>query len=198
MAQDPQKMVTGAALDIWERFARPSSSPPSAERDSLEVVRRNAARLLRMIDDLLDLARLEAGGLRLRVTQLDVESLAERMTENVAPAARSNGLDVTFAATGASAEMFGDPHRIEIILTNLIGNAMKFTPAGGRIDVRVFHNQAGSSIEVSDTGPGISKEEQSRIFERFHQTEASERRRHGGVGIGLALARSSRSCTGVR
>jgi len=160
-----------------------------AEHDALEVVRRNAARLLRMIDDLLDLARLEGGGLRLRVMQVDVRELAETVTENAAPAARAKGINLSFSSEGAAPEMFGDPHRIEIILTNLIGNAMKFTPNGGRIDVKVFHNSAGTSVEVFDTGPGISREEQERIFERFHQIEGSERRRQGGAGIGLALAR---------
>jgi signal transduction histidine kinase len=162
---------------------------PSAERNALKVVRRNAKRLLRMIDDLLDLARLEAGGLRLRVMQLDVARLAERVAENTAPTARAKGVDLTFSVEGTPPVMFGDPHRIEIILTNLVGNAMKFTPAEGRIDVRAIHNPAGTSIEVTDTGAGIPREEQQRIFDRFHQTETSERRRAGGVGIGLALAR---------
>ncbi len=162
---------------------------PSAERDALKVVRRNAERLLRMIDDLLDLARLEAGGLRLKVMQVDVGELAKRVAENARPAARAKEIELTYSVEGEPPEMFGDPHRLEIILTNLVGNAMKFTPGGGRIDVRVFYNQAGASVEVSDTGPGIPKEQQQRIFERFHQTETSERRRAGGVGIGLALAR---------
>jgi len=162
---------------------------PSAERDALKVVRRNATRLLRMIDDLLDLARLEAGGLRLRVMQLDIVALAERTTENAGPAASAKGIELQFCVEGDAPEMFGDPHRLEIILTNLIGNALKFTPAGGRIDVRVFHNPAGTSIEVTDTGPGIRRSEREQIFERFHQTETSERRQQGGVGIGLSLAR---------
>ncbi len=162
---------------------------PSAERDALKVVRRNAERLLRMIDDLLDLARLEAGGLRLKVMQVDVGDLAKRVAENARPAARAKGIELAYSVEGEPPEMFGDPHRLEIILTNLVGNAMKFTPGDGRIDVRVFYNQAGASVEVSDTGPGIPKEQQQRIFERFHQTETSERRRAGGVGIGLALAR---------
>jgi signal transduction histidine kinase len=162
---------------------------PSAERDALKVVRRNATRLLRMIDDLLDLARLEAGGLRLRVMRFDPCELAQRVAENATPAAQAKHIDLTFDASCAPAERYGDPHRIEIILTNLIGNAMKFTPSGGRIEVCVFHNPAGTSIEVTDTGPGIAREEQQRIFERFHQTETSERRQQGGVGIGLALAR---------
>jgi signal transduction histidine kinase len=162
---------------------------PSAERNALIVVRRNAKRLLRMIDDLLDLARLEAGGLRLRVMRLDVAGLAERVAENAAPTARVKGIDLRFSNEGTAPTMFGDPHRIEIILTNLVGNAMKFTPAEGRIDVRAIHNPAGTSVEVTDTGAGIPREEQQKIFDRFHQTETSERRRAGGVGIGLALAR---------
>ena len=161
----------------------------SAELEALNVVRRNANRLLRMIDDLLDLAKLEAGGLRLRVTQLDVDELAQRLSGNAAPAARVKGVQLVCSTAGRSPKMYGDPHRIEIVLTNLIGNAMKFTPAGGRIEVRVVHESNGTRIEVADTGPGIPPEDQQRIFDRFHQTETSERRRQGGVGIGLALAR---------
>lgn len=161
-----------------------------APRDALRVVRKNARRLLRMIDDLLDLAKLEAGGLRLRVTQLDVGSLALGVFESFQPAAKANGIKLYFDAAGEPLEaIYGDPHRIEIILTNLVGNAMKFTPRAGSIGIRVEWTSAGVAIRVSDTGPGISEREQERIFVRFHQTEGSARRRQGGVGIGLALAR---------
>ncbi len=162
---------------------------PSAERDALKVVRRNATRLLRMIDDLLDLARLEAGGMRLRVTQIEVEQIAQRVVGNAMPTATSNGVELAFYSEGEPPSMFGDPHRLEIILTNLIGNALKFTPAGGRIEVGVVHAPSGTCVEVKDSGPGIAPEDQERIFERFHQIEGSERRRRGGAGIGLALAR---------
>lgn len=179
----PLTLILSPVDELLDKLA------PSAERDALKVVRRNATRLLRMIDDLLDLARLEAGGLRLRIMQFDPCELARRVAENAMPAAKAKRIDLVFGANCTPAARYGDPHRIEIILTNLIGNAMKFTPSGGRIEVAVFHNAAGTSIEVSDTGPGISRDEQERIFERFHQTETSERRRQGGVGIGLALAR---------
>ena len=116
---------------------------PSAERDALKVVRRNATRLLRMIDDLLDLARLKPGGLRLRVMQVDIERLASA-SQRMRSRREGEGHRVWFSSEGAPTEMYGDPHRIEIILTNLIGNAMKFTPSGGRIQVSVFHNPAGT------------------------------------------------------
>ncbi|MEM8608688.1 MAG: ATP-binding protein [Myxococcota bacterium] len=158
-------------------------------RSSLKVIRRNAVRLLRMIDDLLDLARLEGGALRLRVSSFDIADLASRVVGNIEPSARAKGVELTFSVTGPQTEVFGDPHRIEIVLTNLVGNALKFTPAGGQIAVDVVYNSAGTSVEVRDTGPGISRKDQALIFERFHQVESSERRRHGGVGIGLSLAR---------
>ncbi len=120
-----------------------STYGPGVERNSLEVVRRNASRLLQMIDDLLDLARLEAGGLRLKVRQIDLHTLAERVSENARPAAKAKGLKLGFRVSGDPIEIFGDPHRIEIILTNLIGNAMKFTPPGGGSRSSVFHKMRG-------------------------------------------------------
>lgn len=161
---------------------------PGADRDALKVVRRNASRLLRMIDDLLDLAKLEGGGLRLRVTRVDLKELVEQVVGSAHPAATAKQIELSFSSFGEPVETFGDAHRLEIILTNLLGNAMKFTPGGGRIDVRLRHAPNGTFVEVADTGPGISREEQARIFKRFHQVERSERRQQGGVGIGLALA----------
>ena len=159
------------------------------ERDTLKIVKRNAARLLRMIEDLLDLARLEGGGMRLRVSDMDLGDLAKRVSDNIRPTCDAKGIDLSFAVVGDSENIFGDAHRVEIILTNLLGNAVKFTPKDGRISVQVFIDDKGGRIEVADTGPGIAAELLSKIFERFYQVQSSERRKHGGAGIGLALAK---------
>ncbi|MGB5375886.1 MAG: ATP-binding protein [Polyangiales bacterium] len=166
-----------------------ASVPPGAGREAMKIVRRNAQRLLRMIDDLLDLAKLEAGGLRLVVTELDVGGLVKSVTENVLPTTRAKGIALDLSTEGTPPEMFGDPHRVEIIITNLLGNAIKFTSARGNIAVSVIYSQAGTSIQVTDTGRGIPREQQDKIFNRFHQADSSERRLAGGVGIGLSLAR---------
>ncbi len=161
----------------------------NAESQSLTIIRRNAQRLLRLIDDLLDLARLDVGGLRLVVTEVDVADLARRVVEGARPAASARGISLDFEGCPSTENIFGDPHRLEIVLTNLVGNALKFVPDGGRIRVAVQQTDDSASVEVTDNGPGIPLAMQKRIFERFYQVEGSERRRHGGAGIGLALAR---------
>ena len=156
---------------------------------SLAVIHRNAQRLLRLIDDLLDLARLDVGGLRLTITEVDLSELARRVVDGVRPAADARGVDIRLQAPETTEDLFGDPHRLEIVLTNLVGNAFKFVPDGGHIQIGVEQLDNAVSIEVRDDGPGIPPAMQERIFERFYQIEGSERRRHGGAGIGLALAR---------
>ena len=158
-------------------------------RPALLVIRRNAHRLLRLIDDLLDLARLDVGGLRLHVAELDLNELATRVVEVSRPAAEARGMSLSLQVEPGELSLFGDPHRLEIVLTNLLGNALKFTPDGGRVAVRVLREQATCRVEVEDTGPGIPESELDRIFDRFYQVEGSERRRQGGAGIGLSLAR---------
>jgi signal transduction histidine kinase len=158
-------------------------------REALLVIRRNAYRLLRMIDDLLDLARLDVGGLRLHVAELDLLELANRVAEAARPAAEVRQIALSVDAEEDELPGFGDPHRLEIVLTNLVGNALKFSPDGSRISVRVWGDATRIGVDVADNGPGIAESELERIFDRFYQIEGSERRRHGGAGIGLALAR---------
>lgn len=156
----------------------------------LMMVRRNAGRLLRLIDDLLDLARLDGGGLRLNVAPVDIAELARRVVEGAQPAAHAKRVALGVALDDAPPDVFGDPHRLEMVLTNLVGNALKFTPAGGTIAVSLTHDDTSAIISVTDSGPGIAPENQERIFDRFYQVEGSERRSQGGAGIGLSLARS--------
>ncbi len=162
---------------------------PEREHSALSIVRRNAQRLLRLIDDLLDLARLEAGGLRLRVAELDLADLARRVVDMSRPTADQRGLSLEVPELESTSDVHGDPHRLEMIVTNLVSNALKFTPEGGKVTVSVVLDEATAILRVTDTGPGIDEDQQKRIFDRFYQVEGSERRRHGGAGIGLALAR---------
>lgn len=157
--------------------------------DALRMIRRNAYRLLRLIDDLLDLARLDTRGLRLTVAEVDLSELARRVVDAAGPAARAHAIGLRLDAPTPTPNLFGDPHRLEMVLTNLLGNALKFTPDGGHVAVSVRSDQNGATVEVTDDGPGIPEMARTHIFERFYQAEGSERRRHGGAGIGLALVR---------
>ncbi len=167
-------------------------------RPALLVIRRNAHRLLRLIDDLLDLARLDVGGLRLHVAELDLNDVATRLAEVSRPAAEARGMTLELVVGPGELDVYGDPHRVEIILTNLLGNALKFTPDGGSIAIRVTADGATCRVDVEDSGPGIPPEELDRIFDRFYQVEGSERRRQGGAGIGLSLARKLTELHGGR
>ncbi|HWZ92491.1 MAG TPA: ATP-binding protein, partial [Polyangiaceae bacterium] len=158
-------------------------------REALLVIRRNAYRLLRLIDDLLDLARLDVGGLRLHVAELDLVELGNRVADAARPTANVRRIALRVEAEEHELAAFGDPHRLEIVLTNLLGNALKFSPDGAKITLRIWSDDAHVGVDVSDNGPGIAAGELERIFDRFYQVEGSERRRQGGAGIGLALAK---------
>jgi signal transduction histidine kinase len=166
-----------------------TNTPEGQERDVLKTVRRNGVRLLRLIDDLLDLARLEAGGLRLQVARLDVAELARSVVEACAPTADARSIQLSLTARGRCGAMFGDRHRLEMVLTNLVGNALKFTPTHGRIEISVEEDGQGARVSVADTGPGIPSGDLPRIFERFYQVQGDSQAPRGGAGIGLALAR---------
>jgi signal transduction histidine kinase len=159
------------------------------ELQQLRVIRRNAERLLGLISDLLDLSRLDAGGLRLNLAEMDIRSVVAAVYEDSQPAALAKSIDFTLTAAPSERKIWGDAHRLEMVITNLVSNAIKFTPVGGRIEVRVTDLAEGVSIEVEDTGPGIAPEDLARVFERFFQVNPADRRREGGVGIGLALAK---------
>jgi signal transduction histidine kinase len=161
-----------------------------ASSRNLDVVRRNAERLLRLIDDLLELSRLDAGGLRLSVSEVDLRVLAGTVYENALAAANSRKVRFEFQSDAQVQRVHGDAHRLEIVLTNLVSNALKFTPASGSVIVKVRNLSDGVQVDVSDTGPGITEDDMPHVFERFFQVSGAERRKNqGGVGIGLALAK---------
>ncbi len=170
---------------VEDRLSRGAEGP---DREAHEVVRRNAQRLLRLIDDLLDLSRIDAGRLRLVVGPVDLAAMAEQAELAFRPAASARGVRLVVEADPVE-DVHGDPHRLEMVLSNLLGNALKFTPEGGTVTLRLGGDAGRVRLSVSDTGGGIAPEDLPRIFQRFYQASGSARRSSGGVGIGLALAR---------
>lgn len=157
------------------------------ERELFITIERHARRLLRLIDDLLDLSRIDAGQLRLEVAEIDLTALATTVVRGYGAAAEARGIHLEVDAPLSTRDVWGDLHRLESILSNLVGNALKFTQPGGRVTVAVRELPADLCVSVSDTGPGIVPEELPRVFDRYFQSREGVRR--GGVGIGLALAK---------
>ena len=155
----------------------------------LEVASRNARRLLGLVDQLLDIARLDAGGLRLRMRPVDLGSFVRHRVESFLPLAERRTIELSLETPRERVEVWLDRVQIEKVLDNLLGNALKFTPRGGRVQVVVSPRPDRVEIRVRDNGPGIPAGQLERIFERFYQVEATTRRRWPGAGIGLSLAR---------
>ena len=157
-------------------------------REELRLVRRNGLRLRRLVEQILDLARLDAGRLPLDAHRHNLGAFAERIAESFAPLAERSDIAL---AVKAEASVWGrfDPGHLEKVLGNLLSNALKFTPAGGRITVRTAARAGRAEVVVEDTGAGLTDEEQTRIFDRFFQAEASATRPQEGMGIGLALSK---------
>jgi signal transduction histidine kinase len=155
-------------------------------RSYLEVVSRSSNRLLRLVDDLLFVARLQSGRLELASTQLDLKEIANQSAEEARGRADAKDLQLVVSANGA-VPVEADRGRMFQLLDNLVSNAIKFTPDGGTVEIRV-HADGRALLEVCDTGIGFSESEASRVFERFYRTEAAVHRQVPGTGLGLFIA----------
>jgi two-component system OmpR family sensor kinase len=145
--------------------------------------------LTRLVDDLHDLALADAGQLRLDRAPVDLASLARTTVEHFRPAAEAAGVQLDLSGNGSAVEVQGDADRLAQILRNLLGNALRHTPAGGRVTVYVDRSAGQVQVEVIDTGAGIRPEDLPYIFDRFYRGDKSRSRRGGGAGLGLAIAR---------
>ena len=154
---------------------------------ALHVIERNATAQARMIDDMLDMARIAAGKLRLEMQPVDVVKVLLAAVDVVMPAAHAKRVTLRTNLDPRTPNVMGDQDRLQQVIWNLLSNALKFTEAGGSIDVRLARNGRFARIVVADTGHGISPEFLPHVFERFRQADASSSRRHGGLGVGLAL-----------
>jgi signal transduction histidine kinase len=158
-------------------------------RSYLQVVSRSSDRLLRLVDDLLFVARLQAGRLVLERTSLDLCTVARQAVEESRPRADAKRIAVEFVGD-ASAPIEADKGRLFQLLDNLISNAIKFTPEGGRVEVRVAPTDDGAELEVADTGIGLGPGEAQRIFDRFFRSSRVVAEQVPGTGLGLFIARA--------
>jgi PAS domain S-box-containing protein len=152
----------------------------------LGIVDRNADRLLGLVTDLLFIAEVDAGKLKLERHRVQLGDVAGESVEAASPHARVAEIELNLDADDQLV-VDGDRARLAQVFDNLISNAIKFTPAGGRIDVRVFRSDAAAVVEVSDTGSGIPEEEREHLFERFFRTSGAIRAAVQGTGLGLAI-----------
>jgi PAS domain S-box-containing protein len=156
---------------------------------ALEIIERNARSQARLIDDLLDVSRIITGHLQLDVRPLNVAPVVEAASEALRPAADAKGIQVTMALDPESCLVSGDPNRLRQVIWNLLMNAIKFTPRGGRVNLRLQCIETGARLTVSDTGDGIGADFLPYVFHRFRQEEGSLSRKAGGLGLGLAVVR---------
>jgi signal transduction histidine kinase len=159
------------------------------QQSYLKVVDRNAERLLRLVNDLLFVARLEAGELELHPSDLDLAEIVRQSVAEAEPRAAAGGLTL-ICETEVVPPLTGDKGRMNQVLDNLVSNAIKFTPDGGNVRVSLARVNGVVRLEVSDTGIGISSDEQQRLFERFFRSSTASEQQIPGTGLGLYIVRA--------
>jgi PAS domain S-box-containing protein len=173
----------------YARILRLGTLPPDKAKPALDVIERNASSLKQIIEDVLDVSRIVAGRLRLNVAPVDLAAVLHESCATVMPAAEAKGVRLESTIDPLTTPVSGDPDRLQQIIWNLLSNAIKFTPRGGRVQLRLARVNSHIEITVSDTGAGIAPGFLPYVFERFRQGDATFSREHGGLGLGLAIAK---------
>ena len=173
----------------WSRLLNSGQLDPDGARHAVEVIERNAASQRQIIEDLLDVSRIVAGKLRISTQPVDLLLIIHAAIDAVQPAAEAKEIKIATHVADPDAIVRADNERLQQVFWNLLANAVKFTPAGGTIDVYLERNGSLAEIRIEDSGPGIPQGFLPRIFERFSQADGSSTRKHGGLGLGLAIVR---------
>jgi len=177
------------AIFGWARMLQSSTMDEMTQARALDAIVRSASAQSRLVEDLLDLSRIVSGRMRLELEPYDMRAVIEAALDTVRPAAAAKGIALETRFDPAVPVMTGAPARLQQVVWNLLMNAVKFTPAGGRVQVTLRPWGEGVEILVVDDGEGISAEALPYIFDRFRQEDSSTTRRYGGLGLGLALVR---------
>lgn len=173
----------------WSRMLEGGSLESEMARRAIETIKRNAKSQAQIIDDILDVSRIITGNLYLELNPLELESVLEAAVNVVRPTAEAKGIRIELNLDREPIAVSGDGNRLQQVLWNLLSNAVKFTPSGGNVSVTLRRVNSHAEIIVADTGPGISPEFLPFVFDRFRQADSTSTRHHGGLGLGLAIAR---------
>ena len=159
------------------------------QRRFVEIVDRNSSRLLELVGDLLFLAQIEAGKLAIEIGTVDLNRIVEECVETSSPTADARSIELT-ARLAALPPIQGDPVRLAQVLDNLVSNAIKFTPRGGRVEVRLSSEDGSAVVEVEDSGLGIPEDERAQLFERFFRSSSATQNAIPGTGLGLTITKA--------
>lgn len=173
----------------WADLLGESNLDPVTSLRAVEVIRRNARMQGQLIDDLLDVACIITGKLRMTVQPVDLGTIIIAAVDGLRPAAEAKEIRLQLQLDSASGQVSGDPDRLQQVAWNLVSNAIKFTPTGGHVIVGLDRVDSNAEITVSDTGQGIAPEFLPHVFDRFRQADATSTRAFGGLGLGLAIVR---------
>lgn len=171
----------------WTSMLRSGSLDETRTARAIDSIFANASRQTRLIDELLDVARIVAGRAVLDLHEIDLAETIRGAVDAVMPAAHAKGVELHFE-TDAHVRVMGDAQRLEQVFLNLVSNGVKFTSKGGRVTVEITSSGRSADIVVADTGIGIDPEFLPHVFERFRQADSSTSRRYGGLGLGLSIA----------
>jgi PAS domain S-box-containing protein len=176
------------AIVGWSHLLRTGQLDEGQRVRAVEVIDRNARAQSQIVADVLDVSRIVMGKLRLDVHPVALEGVVEEALDTLRPAAGAKDIQIE-ASLSPGGRVSGDPDRLQQVVWNLVANAIKFTPAGGRIRVALSHVDNHVEVVVEDSGAGIRPDFLPHVFERFRQSDSSSTRTHGGLGLGLALVR---------
>jgi PAS domain S-box-containing protein len=177
------------AIMGWARLLRTDGLDATAGRHALDVIERNARAQAQLIEDLLDISRIITGRLRLEQATVDLVPVVHAVLDSVRLAAEAKEISLRADYTTNELAVTGDATRLQQVVWNLVTNAVKFTPPGGRVEVSLARQDGHACVVVSDTGVGIESDFLPHVFERFRQADQTTSRSYGGLGLGLAIVR---------
>jgi signal transduction histidine kinase/ActR/RegA family two-component response regulator len=173
----------------YARMVRSGLVQAERQGNAIDTIERNASALTQIVEDILDVSRIISGKVRVDVQPVDLPAVVQHAIDTVAPAAAAKQIRMSTVLDPRAMPVAGDPARLQQVVWNVLANAVKFTNRGGQVQVRVERVNSHVEIVVSDTGIGIAPEFLPHLFERFRQADAGTTREHGGLGLGLAIAR---------
>jgi PAS domain S-box-containing protein len=173
----------------WATILRKGAPNQSTADHAIEAIERNAKSQAQLIEDLLDVSRIIAGNLRIDFKPIAISSVIKAAMDSVQPAAEAKEIHLQIIVDPLADTIRGDAERLQQVIWNLLSNSIKFTPRGGHVTVKVERNGSDAQLTLTDTGEGISSEFLPFVFDRFKQADGSSTRKHGGLGLGLAISR---------